>query len=152
MPQHSGDGSRDDSFSFDESLYRRYRLDEVEGGHPIAATLDFPGTSVNRERYSDEVKDVLHPDCCNGKEPVETGVLVTTVRLVEDGSVEISGNGRRFVLFVCHEPKPTCRAHSEIWCREEGAQEPPKNTPRTVRYAFRAALALKFTVLIAASA
>ena len=151
MPQHGSPGFRDDTFCADERLFRRYALDDLDGdGQPIASTLGFPGTSCVREKYTDTPSDVLHRDCCGGIDPIETGILVTNVRSVEDGSFEISGDGRAFKLVVKHRPEPTCLAHTEIWCCEPG-QEPPPNPPPKVRRAFRAALALKLNVLVAAT-
>jgi hypothetical protein len=150
VPQHTDPGFQDSEFDAGEQLFRRYSLSEISDGDVIAVCLEFPGMSFNRERYSDKPEDVLHADCCGGRNAVETGILVTTVAEVYDIPIEVAGDERRFVLKVSHEPEPTCLPHSEVWCCEDGSVERPPNVPNKVRRAFRAAVARELRVLLAA--
>jgi len=103
----------DHDFSEMEQLYRRFCHEELVDNQFISATIKPPGSSVNRQRYS-EPNDVLFPDnlCC--------GIAYFTVQDITSIRV-MSGNSKDFFDFgVSHEPLPENYAHSEITVSKNG--------------------------------
>jgi hypothetical protein len=146
VPTHSPDGpeylarvhangrQEDQEFPSAESLYRRYREKDLVNGKPTPLAgfqfAETTGHSVNRERYSNPL-DAIEPDCCGGADRPGHMVLELLVADVPP-SVTCSETGRVYQFKMKHVPKPTCYAHSEIWCNKSGQttdsyESPPKN-------------------------
>jgi hypothetical protein len=137
---HANGRASNDRFSKYELLYRRFDPDQHLIDNVLSPlAFQFPRQSVNRGKYSKRL-DVLHKDCCDGKDL--KGWRVASLFVRDLPSVLASGDGRVFHFSMRHTPKTCCYPHSEMWCetRVDDAlayQKPPKN----VRETFRARLA-----------
>ena len=113
-PMHRDGQAAIDVFDLDEVLYRRYSKDHIVEGHVVPQTVNFPKPSFTRSRFS-RPEDVLHIDCCDGKQqPLGLGVL--EARVADLSKSEESGDKRLFTMYPKHVPNETCYAHSELWC------------------------------------
>ena len=109
-----------DSFDPDEFLYRRYALVHFADGQVLPQSISFPKPSFNRSKFS-RPEDVLHVDCCGGKELPGCGVL-------ESGCLTSASLRNRAInvglhLYPKHVPNPTCYAHSELWCSSPSSED-----------------------------
>ena len=119
-PMHQEERAALDTFDPDELLYRRYSLAHIVDDKVVPQSIRFPKPSFNRSKFS-MPEDVLHVDCCDGKELPGWGVLESSV---SDLSVSAeSGDNRTFKLYPKHVPKPTCYAHSELWCSSPASED-----------------------------
>ncbi|MBL8226991.1 MAG: hypothetical protein JNL98_00880 [Bryobacterales bacterium] len=125
----------DQCFEPDEELYRRVMHMHVIEGILSPLAFESKPQSVNRAKYSRPM-DVVHPACCDGHDRSD---WLVAVLLVEDvrRSYRLE-DGRVFVLFPKHTPKPSCYPHSEVWCNRQDEpsdayQEPPKSIRRQIR-------------------
>ena len=131
------------SFDNEELLYRRYLSVHFVEGQLLPQTFRFPKQSFNRSKFSNP-EDVLHIGCCDGNPlfpSVESwGVLQCRVSAIP--TPIDSSNGEGFHFFPKHVPKPTCYAHSELWCRRESSSSGDYDSPpASVREKFRIKLA-----------
>ena len=119
-PLHQDGRTTVDPFEPDEFLYRRYAVIHFADGRVLPQSIRFPKPSFNRSKFSIP-ENVLHADCCNGKELSGLGVLEGKVA---DLSVSAeSGDMRRFTTYPKHVPEPTCYAHSELWCTSPNSED-----------------------------
>jgi len=148
-PVHQDELPVVETFDDDEVLYRRYLLAHFVDHELVPQHFQFPRPSLNRSRFSQPV-DVLHPDCCDGRNlGPGWGVLECSA---SDVRVSVqSHDHQELVLRPMHRPLPTCYAHSELWCivAESGAEVKPSST---VKEKFRIRLAKKFNERISATA
>src|ERR1700734_3495427 len=141
-PMHQDGRRAVDSFDPDEFLYRRYALVHFVDGRVLPQSISFPKPSFNRSKFS-RPEDVLHVDCCDGKELPGWGVLESST---SDLSVSAeSGDKRRFTLYPKHVPKPTCYAHSELWCSSPSSEDakPTESSKEKLRILLSRALKVK---------
>lgn len=120
----------DQCFEPDEELYRRVMEVHLIGGILSPLAFESKPQSVNRGKYSRPM-DVVHPACCDGHDRSD---WLVAVLLVEDvrRSYRLE-DGRVFVLFPKHTPKPSCYPHSEVWCNR---QQERRTHIRSLRKAF----------------
>jgi hypothetical protein len=121
LPQHTDGRSANQVFSPDEKLYRRIHPSEVNSmGEVIPARIQtvvaFKSTvegapSVNRALYSTPA-DVVHPDCCDGRD--RSDCLVYAISVKDLPGVLHCQDGRDFTFIPHHHPLETCFAHSVI--------------------------------------
>jgi hypothetical protein len=146
-PRNRNGESEDQVFSEGELLYRRYKAEHFQNQQLLPAAFKFPRPSFNREKYSTP-EDVLHPDCCDGKQlSVGWGVLECSSTNLP--TPVVGQDGQVFHFEPIHKPQDCCYAHSEVWCRSGGSgfvDEPS----RKVRETFRVRLAQRMTVRIQA--
>ncbi|MGZ7133881.1 MAG: hypothetical protein ACXVH4_04045 [Halobacteriota archaeon] len=110
-----------------------------------------PGVSVNREKYSSGPEDAVHPDCCSGAVLPGWGVYYFRVSDVTAKSFAVQGDPNRYEFYVKHVPLETCKAHSEIHCRDaESGRD--ANPNRIIRNLFRIHLSRLITEQIKATA
>ena len=131
-----------DTFDADEFLYRRYALVHFADGQVLPQSIRFPKPSFNRSKFS-RPEDVLHVDCCDGKELPGWGVLEGRA---SDLSVSAeSGDKRKFTLYPKHAPKPTCYPHSELWCSSPSSEDakPTESSKEKLRILLSRALKVK---------
>jgi hypothetical protein len=119
-PMHQDGQTAVDAFDPDELLYRRYSLVHIVNGQVAPQSISFPKPSLNRSRFS-RPEDVLHVDCCNGKELTGWGVLESNASDLRVSAE--SGDSRTFTLYPKHVPEPTCYAHSELWCSSPTSED-----------------------------
>jgi hypothetical protein len=119
-PLHQDGRPAVDTFDPDEFLYRRYAMVHFADGQVLPQTISFPKPSFNRSKFS-RPEDVLHIDCCDGKELPGWGVVESRVSNL-CVSAE-SGDRRKFTMYPKHVPKPTCYAHSELWCASPNSED-----------------------------
>jgi hypothetical protein len=130
-------------------LYRRYAKAHLTNGQ--LRSQDFrplPGVSVNRQKYSNSPRDVLHVDCAE-RNVTGWGILDFRVDDVTSGDFGLEGAQDRFEFYLKHDPKKMCKAHSEIFCRNTETKldvEPSKR----IRNLFRIALSLRLNVILKA--
>jgi hypothetical protein len=120
-PMHRDGQSAVDAFDADEFLYRRYSKDHIVDGQVVPQTVSFPKPSFNRSRFS-RPEDVLHVDCCGGKQP-PPGLGVLEGRVSEFSKSVESADNRLFTMYPKHVPNETCYAHSELWCATSDSQD-----------------------------
>ena len=112
-PIHQEGRSAVDAFDPEELFYRRYSAVHVVSGQIMPQIIKFPKPSFTRSKFS-RPEDVLHVDCCDGKQYVGWGVVegkVSDLRVSAE-----SGDKRKFVTSPRHVPEKTCYSHSELWC------------------------------------
>ena len=137
---HTNGRPPDEVFPQLEALYRRFNPEE----HLINDVLsplafNFPQQSVNRGKYSRST-DVLHKDCCDGKEL--TGWRVAGILVRDLPATLTAGDGRVFRFSMRHTPKTCCFPHSEMWCNlDDATSSAYEKPPKSVRETFRAHLA-----------
>lgn len=145
-PQYLDGRPEDQTFDEEELFFRRYRSDHFPNRQLLPSAFRFPHQSFNRAKYS-VPEDVLHIDCCDGKKLAGGwGVLQCSLK---DLRTVLSLPGSEVFEFVTvHKPRDCCYAHTELWCRSNGAfvKEPSPKVKET----FRVQLALKMEVRIAA--
>jgi hypothetical protein len=148
-PQHALERVEVSRFQDGESLYRRYLASHFQDGEldPSAIRFDEP-PSFLRSAFS-LPEDAIHPDCADGKDVSNYGVL--KMQASEAQHQEKARNGSAFDFTPVHRPLPSCYAHSEIHCScaanlEGKYSEPPKD----VRKAFRLRIARALSVAIPA--
>jgi hypothetical protein len=144
LPQHTEGRSAHQVFSPDEKLYRRIHPSEVNSmGEVIPAriqTVAFKPTvdgapSVNRALYSTP-EDVLHPDCCDGRD--RSDCLVYAISVKDLPRVLHCQDGRDFAFIPCHQPLETCFAHSVIKSVESAdVAQGYRQLPKSLREQFR---------------
>lgn len=119
-PLHQDGRTIVDAFESDEFLYRRIAMVHLADGQVLPQSIRFPKPSFNRSKFSSP-QDVLHTDCCGGKEQPGLGVVEG---MVADLCVSAeSGDMRRFTTYPKHVPEPTCYAHSELWCASPNSED-----------------------------
>lgn len=144
MPQHTDGRSANQSFPPDEKLYRRIHPIEINSmGEVIPAriqTVSFKSSvegapSVNRALYSTPA-DVLHPDCCDGRD--RSDYLVYAISVKDLPGVLHCQDGRDFAFIPHHHPLETCFAHSVVKSVDvaDGAQV-YRQLPKSLREQFR---------------
>jgi hypothetical protein len=144
-PEYGNGRPEDPTFADGELLYRRYRAEHFQYQRLLPSAFKFPRQSFNRQKYS-QPDDVLHPDCCDGKDYDGWGVLeCSSSELPTPIDLALA----TFSFQVVHQPKECCYAHTELWCKRghQLVDEPSK----TVKETFRVKLALKMRVRITAS-
>ncbi len=151
MPQHTDGRSADQVFSPEEKLYRRIHPEELNSlGEVIPARIQtvvgFKSTiegapSVNRGLYSTP-SDVLHPDCCDGRD--RSDCTVYAIRVKNLPGVLHCQDGRDFAFVPHHQPLETCFAHAVVKSIDtadlaRGYTQLPKSLRETfrVRFAFQ---------------
>jgi hypothetical protein len=106
--------------------------------------MQFPddsGISVNRGSCS-EARDVLEPDCCDGRHKSGCVVLEFVVSEVPRELTTTDGTNRIFHFPMKHIPLVRCYPHSEIWCNQTGnIGDPYEKPPKQIKDRFRVALA-----------
>ncbi len=116
-----------------EALYRRYREKDLVNGKPTPLVgfqfYETDGHSVNRGKYC-EARDTLEPDCCDGNRRTDCVVLKFQVRNIPPEIVATDGSNHLYRFRLKHVPKPTCYAHSEIWCNQQGDVNQPYVRPQ----------------------
>jgi hypothetical protein len=146
-PMHQEGRSGVDSFDPDEFLYRRYALVHFVDGRVLPQSISFPKPSFNRSKFSGP-EDVLHVDCCGGKELFGWGVVEGRA---SDLSVSAeSGDKRKFTLYPKHVPEPSCYAHSELWCSSPSSED--ARPTESAKEKLRILLSRELRVKIAATA
>jgi hypothetical protein len=106
-----------DLFQPDESLYHRYRRDDVKNGMLLPSALRFPkkddntGQSVNRSFFS-RPEDTRWTD---KQRTAGAGVYQFPVSCLPAKS-RCPDTAREFTFFPKHVPLWNNYAHSEIWC------------------------------------
>lgn len=148
-PVHQGGLPVVETFDDDEVLYRRYLQAHFVDHELVPQHFQFPRPSFNRSKFSQPV-DVLHPDCCGGREfGPGWGVLECPASNARVSAQ--SHDQQELVLHPTHRPLPTCYAHSELCCivAESGAEVKPSSTAKEK---FRIKLAKKFNERIPAKA
>ena len=141
-PIHQDGRGAVDSFNPDEFLYRRYALVHFVDGRVLPQSISFTKPSFNRSKFS-RPEDVLHVDCCGGKELLGWGVVEGRA---SDLSVSAeSGDERKFTLYPKHVPEPTCYAHSELWCSSPSSEDakPTQSSKEKLRILLSRALKVK---------
>jgi hypothetical protein len=141
-PTHQEGRTVVDSFDSEEFLYRRYALVHFADGQILPQSISFPKPSFNRSKFS-RAEDVLHVDCCDGKKLPGWGVLESST---SDLCVSAeSGDKRKFTLYPKHVPKPTCYAHSELWCSSPSSEDakPTESSKEKLRILLSRALKVK---------
>jgi hypothetical protein len=136
------DGRTVDTFDPDEFFYRRYAMVHVVDDQVLPQHIGFPKPSFNRSKFS-QPEDVLHVDCCDGKELPGWGVLESKV---SDLCVSAeSGDKRKFTTYPKHVPRPTCYAHSELWCASSTSEDakPTESAKEKLRILVARALKVK---------
>ena len=133
----------DQQFDDQENLYRRIPNNACVNGilSPIALKFDDDsGQSFNRSRYSIP-SDVLEPECCDGKQIIQHDVYSMKASCLP---FKIPASGEPAYAFqMKHVPKPTCYAHSELWCNQGGRIEAAYECPpKRVKIELRIKLAL----------
>jgi hypothetical protein len=147
-PAHRDGRAAVDEFDDGEFLYRRYLMVHFVDGRVLPQSISFPKPSFNRSKFS-LPQDVLHVDCCDGKDRLGWGVLegkVPELRVSAD-----SGDNRRFSTYPKHIPESTCYAHSELWCACPPESEDAKPS-QSAKEKLRILLSRGLKVRIAASA
>lgn len=154
IPQSPNGRKHDDQFLPHEELYRAVASQDLyPDGNLISFRCiegDFPGVSVNRQKYSAPA-DVLHPNCCGSASREGWGVMVSSVDsivVLRATTAENKAELRRtFNARVFHTPLGTCYAHSEIDCTL--VDEPDRTKPSPiVKRELRAAIARSFRIVI----
>jgi hypothetical protein len=135
--------AEDQVFDQHELLYRRYMSDHLHDNKIIDASFGFPGTSVNRSKYS-QPEDALLSD---GGQFDGCGVLEFAVKSIP--ALLVDGVGVRFVCFPRHVPLDDNYSHSEIWCEREERRGVPANPSSATKKKFRAMLSQHVRVRIA---
>jgi hypothetical protein len=145
-PQYQEGSALDPMFVDRELLFRRFRKDHLKDGRVLPSAFRFPRQSFIRAKYS-VPEDVLHPDCCDGKDLRHWGVLECSS--TELPTPLISGDQRSFIFAAVHAPLECCYAHTEIRCECDGSDviEPSKK----VQEEFKVKLSLRAQILIDAS-
>lgn len=146
-PMHQDGRAAVDSFDPHEFLYRRYAMVHFADGQVLPQSISFPEPSFNRSKFS-RPEDVLHVDCCDGKELPGWGVL-------ESGASDLSvsaesGDNRKFTLYPKHVPTPACYAHSELWCSSPSSQDakPTESAKEKLRILLSRALKVKIPATV----
>ena len=141
-PSHQDGRPAVDAFDSDELLYRRYAMVHFVDGQVLPQSIRFPKPSFNRSKFS-RPEDVLHVDCCNGKELSGWGVLESSWSELSVSAV--SGDERQFTLYPKHMPEPTCYAHAELWCASADSQDskPSESAKEKLRILLSRALKVK---------
>lgn len=131
-----------DAFDPSEFFYRRYSISHFADGYVLPQTFSFPRPSFNRSKFS-RPEDVLHTDCCDGKERPGWGVLECPV--LDLSISKVSGDGRTFTLYPRHIPKTSCYAHSELWCESLISKDakPSESAKEKLRIALSRVLKVK---------
>jgi hypothetical protein len=146
-PVHQDGRMAVDTFDPDEFLYRRYSTVHLVDGQVLPQTISFPNPSFNRNKFS-RPEDVLHIDCCDGKERPGWGVLEGRA---SDLCVSAeSGDKRKFTMYPKHAPKPTCYAHSELWCASPDSKDakPSQSAKEKLRILLSRALKVKIAATV----
>jgi hypothetical protein len=138
--------AEDQIFDQDELLYRRYFSDHLHNNMIVDASFSFPGTSVNRAKYS-QPEDALFSD---DEDFDGWGVLEFAVKSIP-AQLE-DGQGVRFVCFPKHVPEQHNYSHTEIWCEREERRGELANPSSATKKKFRAILSQHVRVRIAAVA
>jgi hypothetical protein len=136
----------DQVFSQDELLYRRCISDHLHDNRIVDASFNFPGTSVNRSKYSQPEDALLSDD----GQFAGCGVLEFAVESIP-AQIE-DGEGVRFVCFPKHVPQDDNYSHSEIWCEREEHRGVLANPSSATKKKFRAMLSQHVRVRIPAVA
>ena len=131
-----------DMFDPDEFLYRRYAMIHFAEGRVLPQFISFPKPSFNRSKFS-RPEDVLHVDCCDGKELPGWGVLESRASDLRVSAE--AGDKRKFTLYPKHVPKATCFAHSELWCSSPTSDDakPTESAKEKLRILLSRALKVK---------
>jgi hypothetical protein len=142
-PMHRDGQSAVDAFDADELLYRRYSKRDIVNGQVVPQSVSFPKPSFNRSKFS-RPEDVLHVDCCGGKQPV-IGLGVLEGRVSDFRKSAQSGDNRIFTLYPKHVPNETCYAHSELWCATSESEDakPSQSAKEKLRIMASRALSVK---------
>jgi len=116
-PMHQDGRTAVDSFDPDEFLYRRYALVHFADGQVLPQSISFPKPSFNRGKFS-RPEDVLHVDCCDGKELMGWGVLESKVSEIMVSAESAIGVGSRCTLNMYRTQPAThtqnCGAHLRL--------------------------------------
>ncbi len=146
---HPGDKPIVSEFAEDELLYRRYLKQDFVNGQLLATAFQFPKQSFNRSQFS-KPEDVLHIDCCGGRDHSSWGVLQCLAKKLP--SPIDASNDCSYIFYMKHVPKPTCYAHCELWCNLQGSGSTNdyKEPSKTVKTSFRIALARLLSIRIEA--
>jgi hypothetical protein len=147
-PIHQNGRTAVDEFDADEFLYRRYSTVHIVDGQVTPQSISFPKPSFNRSKFS-LPQDVLHADCCDGKELPGWGVLEGCVPELRVSAE--SGDKRPFVTYPKHIPKETCYAHSELWCASPPDSDDAKPS-QSAKEKLRILVSRRLRVRIAATA
>jgi len=147
-PRYRNSDPEDPDFTEGELLFRRYLADHFQNQQLLPSAFQFPRQSFNREKYS-RPEDVLHPDCCGGKQ-LKNGWGVLECSSTNLPTPVVGQDGQTFQFEPVHKPLDCCYAHTEVWCRasEGGLVDAP--SPK-VKETFRVKLAQRMTVRIEAS-
>jgi hypothetical protein len=142
-PMHGEGRAAVDVFDADEFLYRRYSRDQIVEGQVVPQSVNFPKPSFNRSKFS-RPEDVLHVDCCGGKQQFP-GLGVLEGRVSDFGKSAEAGDKRIFTLYPKHVPNETCYAHSELWCATSDSEDakPSQSAKEKLRIAVSKALSVK---------
>jgi hypothetical protein len=146
-PRYRNGDPEDPIFAEGEILYRRYMAVHFQNQRLLPSAFQFPRPSFNREKYS-APHDVLHPDCCDGKQlNGGWGVLECSSACLP--TPVVGQDGKTFHFEPVHKPLECCYAHTEVWCRVAGNEFVDQPSPK-VKETFRVLLAQRMTVRIQA--
>jgi hypothetical protein len=142
-PMHRDGQAAIDAFDDDEVLYRRYSKDAIVEGQVVPQSISFPKPSFNRSRFS-RPEDVLHIDCCGGKQ-LSSGLGVLESRVSNLRKSAESGDKRVYRMYPKHVPNETCYAHSELWCATSESEDakPSQSAKEKLRILISRALTVK---------
>jgi hypothetical protein len=140
-------------FAPSELLFRRYRSEHFQNGRLVPAAFRFDtgsGQSFNRSLFS-QAEHTLHRDCCDGQVLEGWGVWECVVGNLP--TPVLSQDGRAFNFFPKHVPRPTCYAHSELWCHCHGSsggkyERPPANVRETLKILLSRVISIKITATL----
>ena len=147
-PIHRDGKDTVDAFDDDEFLYRRFSKEQVVDGYVAPQTVSFPKPSFNRSKFS-RPEDVLHVDCCGGKQ-LSPGLGVLEGRVSELRKSAESGDSRLFTMYPKHVPSETCYAHSELWCATSDSEDakPSQSAKEKLRILVSRALSVKIEATV----
>lgn len=139
----------DQAFDADELLYRRVPLTHIEEGEVNVLAIrngfkfdkDPPAcSSVVRSKYCVHFSDVLHIDCAENLEQLNSAAYFLRVGDLAKG-MKINPPEKvptkSWDLFPHHNPLPKCYAHSTICSCEAPTPNVPVKPPASVRDQFR---------------
>jgi hypothetical protein len=147
-PMHRDGRSAVDAFDAAELLFRRYPKDHIVNGQVVPQTVNFPKPSFNRSKFS-HPEDVLHVDCCDGKQqPLGLGVLEARVSDLRKSAE--SGDKRLFTMYPKHVPNEMCYAHSELWCATSESEDakPSQSAKEKLRIIVSRALSVRIAATV----
>jgi hypothetical protein len=148
-PQATEHRASNPIFAAEEELFRRYLSTHLDDGEldPSAIRFDEP-PSFLRSAFSIP-SDALHINCADGTEVTRFGVLRMQASAAQQSYDTVQRGS--FYFGPIHVPLETCYAHSEVHCSHaKDFSEPHVEPPKSVKNAFRVAMAKVLSVAIRA--